>query len=111
MAVENATGNTTREFALIGGGARSALWRQIIADTSGKKVLNMVSDEASSLGAGICAAVACRWFQSFEEAADKMVRVKCITLPVPQNSDRYRNLSDTYRQIYPAIREIGKHRT
>jgi xylulokinase len=111
MAVENATGNPTREFALIGGGARSALWRQIIADTSGKKVLNMVSDEASSLGAGICAAVACRWFQSFEEAADKMVRVKCITLPVPQNSDRYRNLSDTYRQIYPAIREIGKLRT
>jgi len=52
-----------------GGGARSKLWRQIIADVSGKKVLNMSSDEASSLRAGISAAVAAEWFPSFDEAA------------------------------------------
>ena len=109
-AVEMATGNPTREYALIGGGAKSELWRQIIADASGKRVLNMLTDEASSLGAGISAAVASGWFPSFEEAADKMVSVKEITEPIPQNADRYSNQLNTYRKIYPAISEIRKQK-
>jgi sugar (pentulose or hexulose) kinase len=110
-AVEKATGERTEEFALIGGGARSELWRQIIADTSDKKVLNMSSDEASSLGAGISAAVAAGWFPSFEDAAKNMVNIKGITEPITQNAERYHNQLNRYREIYPAIREIGKRGT
>jgi xylulokinase len=107
-AVERTTGRITEEFALIGGGARSELWRQIIADASGKKVLNMSSDEASSLGAGISAAVAEGWFPSFKEAAKNMVGVKSITEPIMQNAERYRHLLIKYREIYPAMKEISK---
>jgi sugar (pentulose or hexulose) kinase len=110
-AVEKATGERTEEFALIGGGARSELWRQIIADTSGKKVLNMSSEEASSLGAGISAAVAAGWFPSFEEAAKNMVHVKGITEPITHNAERYHNQLNRYREIYPAIRNISKRGT
>jgi xylulokinase len=107
-AVEKAIMEKTKEFAIIGGGARSKLWRQIIADASGKKVLNMYSDEASSLGAGISAAVAAGWFPSFEDAAKNMVHVKGITEPITQNAERYRNQLIVYREIYPAIRKISK---
>lgn len=107
-AVERTTGERTEEFAIIGGGARSELWRQIIADTSGKKVLKMSSDEASSLGAGISAAVAAGWYPTFEEAAKNMVHVKDIIQPITQNAELYRNQLIIYQQIYPAIREIGK---
>ncbi|MGB8491683.1 MAG: FGGY-family carbohydrate kinase [Bacteroidales bacterium] len=107
-AVESATGERTNEFALIGGGAKSGLWRQIFADATGKKILNMSSDEASSLGAGISAAVAAGWFGSFEEAAKNMVHVKSVTEPIVQNAERYRNQLIIYRQIYPAIRKISK---
>ena len=107
-AVEKAIMEKTKEFAIIGGGARSKLWRQIIADASGNKVLNMYSDEASSLGAGISAAVAAGWFPSFEDAAKNMVHVKCITEPITQNAERYRNQLIKYREIYPAIRKISK---
>jgi xylulokinase len=107
-AVERAIGQRTDEFALIGGGSKSNLWRQIIADTSGKKVLTMSSDEASSLGAGISAAVAAGWFHSFVEAAHNMVHVKGITEPDSQNAERYNNQLFKYRKIYPAIREIYK---
>jgi sugar (pentulose or hexulose) kinase len=110
-AVERATGERTEEFAIIGGGAKSKLWCQIIADASDKKVLNMSSDEASSLGAGISAAVAAGWFPSFEEAAKNMVHVKGITEPITQNVERYRNQLIIYREIYPAIRDISKHGT
>jgi sugar (pentulose or hexulose) kinase len=107
-AVEKATGEKVKEFALIGGGARSELWRQIIADTSDKKILKMSADEASSLGAGISAAVGAGWFPSFEEAAENMVHVNGITEPEAQNAERYRGQLIMYQGIYPAIREIGK---
>ena len=110
-AVEKATNEKTKEFAVIGGGARSKLWRQIIADASGVKVLNMSSDEASSLGAGISAAVAAGWFPSFREAAASMVHVKGITEPDPQNADRYHIQLSEYKKIYPAIREINRPAT
>jgi sugar (pentulose or hexulose) kinase len=107
-AVERSTGSRTEEFAAIGGGAKSDLWRQIIADSGGKKLLNMSSDEASSLGSGISAAVGAGWFTSFEEAAKIMVHVKGITEPIAQNAERYQDLLNKYKEIYPAIRDIGK---
>jgi len=107
-AVERTTGERTEEFALIGGGAKSNLWRQIIADTSGKKVLRMASDEASSLGAGISAAVAAGWFPTFEDAAKNMVHVQDVTRPNSQNAEQYSNQLIKYQEIYPAIRNIGK---
>lgn len=109
-AVEKATGSRTDEYALIGGGAGSKLWRQIIADTSNKKVLSMASDEASCLGAGICAAVAAGWFPTFKDAAKNMVHVKGITEPDKSTAEMYRNQLITYQKIYPAVSEIIKHR-
>ncbi len=110
-AVERVVGKRIEEYAVIGGGAKSSLWRQIIADTSGKKVLTMASDEASSLGAGISAAIAAGWFRSFREAAASMVHVKEITEPDSQNADRYHIQISKYKKIYPAIREINRPAT
>ena len=106
QAVEQATGDKTEEYAVIGGGAKSDLWCQIIADISGTKIVRMVSDEASSLGAGITAAVAAGWFRSFEDAANNMVRPDRVIQPNSGFSDQYRELLLKYRQIYPAIRDI-----
>ena len=97
-----------QEIAIIGGGAKSKLWRQIVADTSGKRVLTMSTDEASSLGAGISAAIAAGWFKSFEEAANHMVHVKSITNPLNKNIERYREQLNTYSKIYPAFKGIYK---
>jgi len=104
--VETATGCMTKEYALIGGGAGSKLWRQIIADTSNKRVLSMASDEASCLGAGISAAVAAGWFQTFEDAANNMVHVKGITEPDRNSVEIYRNKITSYKKIYPAVSKI-----
>jgi sugar (pentulose or hexulose) kinase len=105
-AVEKAIGISTEEYAIIGGGAKSELWRQIIADASGKKILSMSSDEASSLGAGIAAAVGAGWFASFQDAADNMIHVKGITSPVPDKVEIYKDLLNKYQTIYPALKEI-----
>ena len=106
--VEAVTGNITEEYAVIGGGARSKLWCQIIADTSGKRVITMTSDEASSLGAGISAAVASGWYPTFAEAAKNMVHEKSVIHPDQQNAELYRNQLIKFQEIYPAISQIGK---
>jgi xylulokinase len=107
-AVERATGSDILEFALIGGGAKSNLWRQIIADACNKRILKMDTEEASSLGAGISAAMAAGWFSSFEEAAKTMTRIKEITEPIPQNVRRYQDLKGIYKDIYPVTIGINK---
>lgn len=60
------------EIVAVGGGAQSALWRQMIADACGLDLTVSKSLEASSLGAAMCAAVGAKWFSSFEDAAEAM---------------------------------------
>jgi sugar (pentulose or hexulose) kinase len=105
-AVERSVGDKIDEFATIGGGAKSELWCQIIADISGRKVLTMSTDEASSLGAGIAAAVGIGWFNTFIEAAKDMVHTEGITDSDSRNAELYYNQSIKYRKIYPAMRDI-----
>lgn len=107
-AVEQAAGRKIDEFALIGGGAKSNLWRQIIADACNKRIMKMNTEEASSLGAGISAAMAAGWFSSFEEAAKAMTCVKEITEPIAQNVRRYEDMIGIYREIYPMTCGINK---
>lgn len=60
------------EIVAVGGGAQSALWRQMIADACGLDLTVSKSLEATSLGAAMCAAVGANWFSSFENAAEAM---------------------------------------
>ena len=55
-----------------GGGSRSALWRQILADATRKPVVACRELETTALGAGIHAAVAAGWYGSLPEAAEAM---------------------------------------
>ena len=57
-----ATGVPLTEHVILGGGSRSPLWRQIIADVLGAPVLRARSADATNLGAGVLAAWAAGWF-------------------------------------------------
>jgi len=58
QGVEAASGQSIERFIAVGGGSRSALWRQIIADVTGKAIYRASATEAAALGAGILAASA-----------------------------------------------------
>ena len=70
--VEAALQRPVEQFIVVGGGARSPLWRQIIADVTGKPVYPVEVAEASSLGAGILAAAGSGLFPGVKEAAQAM---------------------------------------
>lgn len=71
-AVEH-EGMHPKQIIAVGGGASNALWTGMIADATGLPIIQSATREASSLGAGISAAVGIGWFDNFESAADAMV--------------------------------------
>jgi hypothetical protein len=76
--VEAATGTPVTGFAVMGGGSRSALWRQIIADVTGKPVYRCASPEASALGAAMLAAAGAGLHPDARTAATAMSRIEVI---------------------------------
>jgi xylulokinase len=84
-----------------GGGSRSPLWRQIVADVTGKTVVACRETETTSLGAGILAAAAAGWHGSLLEAAEAMSGVGARHTPDASAAGRYDELFAVYREIYP----------
>jgi xylulokinase len=85
-----------------GGGSRSPLWRQIVADVTGKTVLACREPETTSLGAGIQAAAAVGWHDgSLLDAAEAMSGVGARHTPSASAAARYDELFAVYREIYP----------
>ena len=84
-----------------GGGSRSALWRQILADVTGKTVVACREAETTSLGAGMQAAAAAGWYGSAREAAEAMSGVGARHTPYAGTAARYDELFAVYREIYP----------
>lgn len=92
-------------FRVIGGGAKSPLWRQIVADILGL-TLEKVRVDDSSFGAAMLAAVGMGWFESFSQAADICVKIDSVTAPDPHNSAIYDALFPKYKAIHDALAPI-----
>ena len=89
-----------------GGGARSPLWRQIQADVYSHEVEIVAAEEGAAYGAAILAGTGAGAWSSVDEACDQVVRV-ASRIPLHQaNSKILQQNYRTYRQIYPALRQI-----
>ena len=90
---------------VIGGGASSPLWRQIVADAlSFTLVQNQDSD--SSFGTAMLAGVSAGIFADFESALAKCVRVKSTTVPDPGKAELYEKLFARYKAVHDALAPI-----
>ncbi len=103
--VEAALGRSVRSLVVMGGGARSRRWPQIIADVTGTPVLLAETPEAAALGAGIQAAAGVGLFPGVRQAADAMTHVGGV--PVEPDEDRHavytRLYEEVYRHLFPAL--------
>ena len=93
------------EAVAIGGGAKSDLWRQILADML-KMPLTTVENVDSSLGSAMMAGVAVGVFASHEEAVQRCVRVTGVTMPDPEGAAFYDEQFKLYKQIQQALAPI-----
>ncbi len=105
--VEQALGQPVERLAVMGGGARSRLWRGIIADVSGRRLQRSTAAEAAALGAAILAAASCGLHPSIASAAQQMAGLDEETLhPDPVRYDHYTELfNNVYRRLFPALQQ------
>lgn len=91
---------------IIGGGARSATWRQIVADVLGKEVTLPANGDAS-FGAALLAGIGIGRFGDPADAVARCCRVVAAHEPSPTAHERYSLLFDIYRDAQRGLVEIN----
>ena len=89
---------------ICGGGAKSPLWRKIIANVMNMKVDIIESEEGPGYGAAILAAVGCGVYPSVEEAAKQLVKVVATEEPDPELAAKYEERYQKFRKFYPVLK-------
>ncbi len=87
-----------------GGGGRSSLWRQMMADQYGCPVKTSESKEGPALGVAILALVGTGVYGSVQEACEKIVKAEKIQNPIPENSTEYEKYYALYKELYPVLK-------
>ena len=98
-------GARLREVIAVNGGARSAVWRQILADIFGSELVTVNTSEGAAFGAALLAAAGCGAFVSAEEAVAAAVRITGRTAPGEQVA-AYEEAYAVYRQLYPSLKGL-----
>jgi xylulokinase len=102
-----ALGKVGHEMVVVGGGSRSRLWRQILADALEIEVLKTnVGQEAGSLGAAAVAAVACGLWPDFGRI-DQVHQLESTARPDPAGVAVYRQLLPLFDQARTAQARLG----
>jgi xylulokinase len=87
-----------------GGGARSGLWRQILADVFARRVAALESQEGSAYGAALLGMVATGAFASVPEACAATVKEVSAVDPRPRDSAAYGRRHEIYKTLYPTLK-------
>ena len=91
---------------ICGGGAKSPLWKKMIANILNLKVDVIESEEGPALGGAMLAAVACGEYKNVEEAAAKIVRIVDTVEPEEELVKKYDERYQQFRQIYPVCKPL-----
>ena len=94
------------QVRVTGGGAKSPLWRQIIADVLGVELVTTNATEGPAFGAALLAGVASGHYASVQQACEATVRVMERTEPRPEVERVYAQAYETYKALYPALKPI-----
>lgn len=95
-------------ISINGGGSKSRLWCQIMADVLNVKVNKLNTNEGPAYGASILASVGYGLFDSVEEACKKFIKVTESIEPAQDNVNKYNDKYKKFVKIYPATKELFK---
>lgn len=106
---ERVTGTKIKEFASIGGGAKSETWAQIKADITGKDIKILDMNDMAPVGAALLAGVGAGVFRDVYEAAGKVEKKVYKVIKSRRNYDEiYDKRYRLYTGLYPQIKELYK---
>ncbi len=89
-----------------GGGAKSKVWRQMMADVYGREVTTLKNEEGPALGVAILAGVACGIYESIEKACEKLISKNEINRASLDNSKKYEKYYSVYEKLYDRVKDL-----
>ncbi len=102
LSLMQALGVHPAKVILSGGGARSALWKQMLSDIFETPCCLVNATEGAAYGAALLAAVGCDGVPSVEEGARLWVK-ETEQIAVSPNHPDYRKNYQVYRDLYPSL--------
>lgn len=93
---------TPSQIRASGGGTRSRLWRQILADVLEAEIATVPTEEGAAYGAAVLATVGAGWFESVDQACAEVVSVNPAAAP-GEEVEVYRETHARYVGLYPAL--------
>lgn len=106
LEVARSLGIQLERTKICGGGAKSPLWKKMIANIMNLKVDVIESEEGPALGAAMLAAVGCGAYPDVETVAEKVVKVIDTIEPEADLVQKYEERYQEFRKIYPAVKEL-----
>jgi sugar (pentulose or hexulose) kinase len=96
-------------FAIVGGGSKSDLWCQIVADATARDVKRLETPEASALGAAMAAAKGAGFYKTIASASEAMSGKPSKTFrPRTKEAKAYAELLSIYQDLWPALSDWNR---
>ena len=106
LEVARSLGIKIERSKICGGGAKSPLWRTIIAAVMNLKLDIIESEEGPGYGGAILAAVGCGEYPDVETATNKLVKVVETIEPDPELVAKYEARYQEFKKLYPTVKPL-----
>lgn len=108
LEVARDIGVSPQRSKLCGGGAKSPLWRKMLANVLGLPLDIPQTEEGPGYGAAMLAMVGCGAYETVEACAEALVKTVDTVYPTPELTSRYEEKYQKFKKLYPAVREAYK---
>jgi xylulokinase len=94
------------EVRVSGGGAKSLLWRQILADTLDAELVSVRTTEGAAFGAALLAGVGAGVWSNVDAACAQTITTSDRVIPNKETVAIYESLYEQYQRLYPTLKPI-----
>jgi xylulokinase len=101
--IQNAGLGEITQVRVSGGGAKSPLWRQMMADILGSELVSVNTTEGAAYGAALLAGVGAGVWSDTPTACKQVIQITDSTSPDAQAVEQYKPLYARYQALYPAL--------
>ncbi|MFI3313219.1 MAG: xylulokinase, partial [Eubacteriales bacterium] len=106
LEIAKSLGVDIKSTKICGGGAKSPIWKKIIANVLGIPVNSIETEEGPGMGGAMLAAVGCGLYPTVEEMAKKVVKVVETVEPTPEIVEKYNVGYAKFQKIYGALKNV-----
>ena len=104
VEVARSSGIIVSKTAICGGGAKSEVWKKIIANVLNAEVVSLETEQGPSYGAAILAMVGTGEYATVKEATDRIVKEKSSVLPEKDLTEKYEAKYQKFKKLYPCLK-------